>query len=367
LRQSNWMGRGFRLRSHLMSIEAAQIVLQCLFLCSIAGQLMLTIKSVALILRPPYIFQPQQIVKRIWREMFWKSRQAVIVNLPWGIPITVDPREAIGYNIWSRGLYEVGVTETLWRLTGEGETAVDAGANVGYMTSILGVRVGNKGKVICFEPNPMVYGSLSGNVDCWKTTKKCGSFLLHQVALGSENKGVVLQTSEYIKTNRGTAWVSEVSMQTKEKASGSGTPVEMFRLDDLLSQNEAISVLKIDVEGSELSVLQGMKKMLENHSVRDIVFEESDHFPGPTHKFLQSLGYSIFGLEEGFWRVKCLAESEPQGDPTYNPIRNYLATADPERAKRLLGTPGWQSFGLLRQPLKLLLTRDTASRYQANR
>lgn len=305
---------------------------------------MLTLKSIALIFRPPYFFQPQQIVKRVWREMFWRSGKIRIVNLPWGIPIQVDPREAICYNIWSRGIYEMGVTEALWRLTGPGETAVDAGANIGYMASVLAVRVGNRGRVICFEPNPMVFESLNANVECWKKYEQCGNIVVYQAALASKNGTAVLQTSEYIKTNRGTAWISEEGAQ----GDGTGLAVEVRSLDDVLKENETIGVLKIDVEGSELRVLQGMTRILETHSVRDIIFEESGHFPAPTHLFLQSNGYSIFGLEEGFWRVKCIADAEPKNDPVFNPIRNYLATSDPERAKRLLGRPGWHSFGLLR-------------------
>jgi len=91
-----------------------------------------------------------------------------------------------------------------------------------------------------------------------------------------------------------------------------------------------------------------MTRILETHSVRDIIYEESGHFPAPTHLFLQSKGYSMFGLEKGFWRVRCIADTEPRNDPTFNPIRNYLATSDPERAKRLLDRGGWHSFGLLR-------------------
>jgi FkbM family methyltransferase len=305
---------------------------------------MLTLKSITLIFRPPYFFQPQQIVKRIWRELFWRSSKTRVVNLPWGIPIKVDPHEAICYNIWSRGIYEIGVTEALWRLTEPGETAVDAGANIGYMASILAVRVGNRGRVICFEPNPIAFNSLNGNVECWKKYKKCGSIVLYQAALASKNGTAVLQTSDYIKTNRGTAWIREEYVQ----CDGTGLSVEVRSLDDVLEEKEKIGVLKIDVEGSELSVLQGMARILETHSVRDIIFEESGHFPAPTHLFLQSKGYSIFGLEEGFWRVKCIADAERRNDPIFNPIRNYLATSDPERAKRLLDRPGWHSFGLLR-------------------
>jgi hypothetical protein len=54
------------------------------------------------------------------------------------LPIKINPHEAIGCDIACHGLYEFGVTETLWRLTEPGELAIDAGANIGYTASILG-------------------------------------------------------------------------------------------------------------------------------------------------------------------------------------------------------------------------------------
>jgi hypothetical protein len=99
---------------------------------------MLTPRSLLRIAQPPYFFQPLQVLKRLRLEYFWRSRREALVRLPWGLPIKIDPHEAIGHNIASQGLYEIGVTETLWRLTEPGDLAIDAGANIGYTASILG-------------------------------------------------------------------------------------------------------------------------------------------------------------------------------------------------------------------------------------
>jgi hypothetical protein len=95
-------------------------------------------------------------------------------------------------------------------------------------------------------------------------------------------------------------------------------------------------------------VLQGMEDMLDSHAVRDIIFEEAGGYPAPTHRFLKSKGYSIFGLEEGFWRVKIIPDAAPRFDPVIGPTPNYLATIDSARAIQLLGRSTWQSFGIFR-------------------
>ena len=303
---------------------------------------MFTPRSILRLATPPYFFQPLQVLRRIRLEYLWRSKREVVVTLPWGLPIKINPREAIGFNIASQGLYEIGVTETLWRLTEPGDLAIDAGANIGYTASILSVRVGPKGKVICFEPHPEVFESLRENVELWKKDYRCGSFVLHQVALGIENGKAFLQTNDWFNTNRGTAWISD-----KIGASPDLKVIEvpMRNLDSLLDDRETIGVLKMDVQGFGLGVLQGMARILRQHAVRDIIFEEEDAFPAPTHKFLKSKGYSIFGPQELFARVRCLPDAQPNFDLAIGPIPNYLATLDAKRANALLGPAMWRSFG----------------------
>ena len=304
---------------------------------------MLTVRSIRQLFTPPYFFQPLQIFRRLRLEYLWLSKSEVVVRLPWGLPIKINPHEAIGYNIASHGLYEMGVTEALWRLTEPGDLAIDVGANIGYTASILGVRVGRTGKVICFEPQPSVFESLAKNVEMWEPDSRCGSFALHQTALGCESGLALLHVNESFRTNRGTAWISE---QVKPSPNIQTIEVPIQSLDNLLDENETIGIMKIDVQGYELNVLKGMARFLDRRAVRDIIFEEEAGFPTPTHEFLKSKGYSIFGLQESFTRVFCLPDARPVFDSDFGQIPNYLATLDADRAKARLNSAVWRSFGV---------------------
>jgi FkbM family methyltransferase len=303
---------------------------------------MFTPKSILRLATPPYFFQPLQIFRRLRLEYLWRSKREAFVTLPWGLPIKINPRDSIGFDIASQGLYEIGVTETLWRLTQPGDLAIDAGANIGYMASILGIRVGPKGKVICFEPHPEVFESLRKNIEIWQEDRRCGSFVLHQAALGTENGEVLLSINNWFNNNHGTAWISD-KKETSPDLNAIKVPIQ--NLDSLLDAGETIGVLKVDVQGHELGVFQGMTRLLKRHAVRDIVFEEESAFPAPTHKYLKSHGYSIFGLQELFARVRCLPDAQPIFDPAFGPVPNYLATLDPNRANALLRPAMWRSFG----------------------
>jgi FkbM family methyltransferase len=306
------------------------------------GDAMLTLRSILRIATPPYLFQPLQVVKRLRLEYLWRTTSEVSVVLPWGLPIAIDPHESLGYCVASQGLYELGVTETLWRLTEPGDLAIDVGANIGYMSSVLAVRVGPSGKVICFEPHPEIFASLRKNTENWKKDHRCGTFDLRQAALGKETGNAKLHMRECFLTNRGTARISDEDGR-KEL---SGIDISVQNLDQALERSAVVGVLKLDVELYELSVLQGAREFLKRHAVRDVVFEELTPYPAPTHEYLKSLGYSVFGIAESFSGVRLLPNAQSPCDPVCGSSPNYLATVNPGRAVRRLTSPIWRSFGL---------------------
>ena len=118
--------------------------------------------------KAPYLFRPSQILRRIRRA--WNQAPAcpVDVVLPWGLKMTVDPGETIGRTIWNSGIHDLPVCEVLYRLAGPGETAVDAGANIGLMTGLLAGRLGAGGRVYSFEAHPAVYEKLCRHAALWK-------------------------------------------------------------------------------------------------------------------------------------------------------------------------------------------------------
>lgn len=303
---------------------------------------MLSLKNIGGIAHPPYLFQPAQIANRIWRELAWRSSLWETVRLPWGLEIGVNPREAIGRNISTRGLYDLAVTETLWRLICPGELAVDVGANIGYTASLLAIRAGPAGLVHCFEPHPEIFSRLRENVSRWQRVSDCGSFVLHEVALGEGPGTCFLETNDSFHQNCGTARI----VSGEPRGEQARIQVVADSLDAVLSQEQNIGVMKMDTEGSELKILKGMKRTLQRRRVRDIIYEETSGFPAPTHELLQSSGYTVMGLQAGICGVRCLPGRAPAilagGDPP-----SYLATMDPARALHLLQRKGWQSFGVL--------------------
>jgi FkbM family methyltransferase len=302
---------------------------------------LLTLRSIARAAKPEYLFRPHQIARRLLIEAKRKKSKPTTVWLPWGYPIIVNPLEIIGWAIYSRAIYELPMTEALWRLAQPGDTVVDGGANLGYATSILAARVGQTGKVHSFEPNPRAFAQLRQNVKVWEQRDGSGRFVLHPDALGARSDVATLHVPESSDWNGGRARIESQPIDEP----GSRVDVHVVALDEVFASGERVSVVKLDLEGFEIDALHGMERMIAERRIDAIVFEEMDPFPAPTHTFLKQAGFSIFGLEYGFLGIQCLRDRQPFTDPVVGPPTNFVATFDPDNMVRRLETGLWRSFG----------------------
>ena len=263
------------------------------------------------------------------------------VVVPWQTPLKVQPSEVIGSNIWCYGTFDLAVTEAICRVLDPGETALDIGANIGLMTSLMCCCVGQDGRVMAFEPHPQLFNELQHNVANLRHPPQTIPEL-HNLALSDTSGEAVLDVGAGWSENRGLSRLAEEAKVTDANA----VRVRRGRLDDLLPI-ETVSrpiVIKIDVEGHELKVFQGARRLLESHRVRDIIFEEIAPYPSPVHLALQNLGYRIYALHTRVLRP-CLQEacSATRFDCAREG-QNYLATLEPERVLQRFSSWGWRSL-----------------------
>ena len=290
--------------------------------------------------RPEYIFRPWQVYHRFFKRNSNSVNKFQEVVLPWGltikIPMSTDdtlPRSILIY-----GIYDLSLTEVIWRLLELGENAIDIGANIGYVTSLMSAKVGRMGKVWCFEPNPEIYEELAINIANWGI--KGDSNIYHQqIALSNYSGYGVLNLTP---KNRGEVFIDKnqqvANVQTNSR---DACVVAIDRLDKFLEKEQnCIGVLKIDVEGHELEVLQGAGNLISKHHVRDIIFEEHNSYPSPLTDFLESNGYTIFRIWKSFWRPILESPSKNLIHPWEPP--NYLATLNAERATERIKDWGWK-------------------------
>src|SRR6202011_457897 len=103
--------------------------------------------------RPEYYFSVHSVIKKL----FSRNGHGVInQKTPWGNKIEIDINETIGNSIYSTRIYDLALSETLWRLIEPGNFVLDIGANIGFTTSLCSYKAGVTGKVWAFEPNPLI-------------------------------------------------------------------------------------------------------------------------------------------------------------------------------------------------------------------
>jgi FkbM family methyltransferase len=304
---------------------------------------MLSPKKLIGVFKPEYLFRPQQIVFKFSRELRGRREEMQAAYLPWGLRIQVNTGESLGWSVYTRAIYETAVIEALWRLTKPGDWVVDGGANIGYMTSLLAVRVGQRGRVLSFEPHPEVFSQLQRNVDSWKQDGISGRIELFQVALGDTNGSADLHAPDFFSKNAGTSRIN----QDGGGHGGTCYRVTVKTLDSIVAKGQKVGLVKLDVEGSEIAVLKGMKSLLEERRVRHLIFEEIGPFPSPTHRFLTELGYSVYGIDHRFAGIRFRKDQPPDFDPVSGPPPNYLATLETADSLKQIESGFWQSFGPL--------------------
>ena len=289
--------------------------------------------------KPEYWFRPGQVLRRVARQ--WGRHELVEeVRLPWGLRLRIRPNETIGKAIWQTGLYDLAVSETIARLLKPGDRAIDAGANIGYMSSLMAWRVGSKGQVWSFEPHPELVGELRANVTGWG---EAGSAVrIVGKALGeAEGEAILVQTEEFAE-NRGT---SALLGENQEKSGAEQRfSVELTRLDVVCNAVEHFELLKIDVEGGELAVLKGAAGLLRARRIRHVVFEEHEAYPTPVTQFLEANGYTVFRLVKQMFGLGLTPAAERADGPAWVPP-SFLATLDPTGALQALGGRGWRVLG----------------------
>jgi FkbM family methyltransferase len=141
-----------------------------------------------------------------------------------------------------------------------GDVAWDVGANVGLYSRLMAEVVGTHGRVFAFEPSPGTFEQLKQGLAAHVTPL--------QMALSDLDGTAMFATpADHSSASR---IVSESTAVESDLAR-----VPTVRGDSLLSKEgmKQPAFLKIDVEGHEWSVIQGMKSVISSPNCRCVLIE----------------------------------------------------------------------------------------------
>lgn len=168
---------------------------------------------------------------------------------------------------------EYSILDTLIR---PGDWVLDIGANMGHYTKRLSDLVGPKGRVIAFEPVPATFALLTANVRLFATP----NVTLVNAAV-SDTLGVVGMSLPAFSTGLTNYYRAHIAAPQDSGLSVLALSVDALGLDG------RVTLVKIDAEGHEASVLAGMQMLLRAHHPALIVETGSEELVAG----LVALGY----------------------------------------------------------------------------
>lgn len=173
--------------------------------------------------------------------------------LPGDVKVELRYREAIGVSTLLQGGFETSEIDMILRYARHGDTIIDVGANVGLYTVPLAEKIGPYGRAFAFEPLADNAARLRQNV----RSNSLHNVEVFEMAAGTYDGFGCLHIADDV------AYASTQAVAAKH-ATGSSIAVPIARLDTVWAQRGAppVSVMKVDVEGAELDVLQGSERLL---------------------------------------------------------------------------------------------------------
>jgi len=165
----------------------------------------------------------------------------------------------------------------------------DVGTNIGEVCMTAAGLVGPRGMVYAFEPDPISFRKLTGNL----ALNRFGNIFASNVGLG--DAPATLQMKVDCPTNRGANRIQ------RGPQTGDTFSIHIDTLDAFVAQRELrrLDMIKIDVEGFELSVLKGAHQALTRFRPRLFV-EVSDRNlrqqgtnAAELIAFIRAAGYSV--------------------------------------------------------------------------
>ena len=165
----------------------------------------------------------------------------------------LNPTEHIQQQLFWYGYYEKESGDLLKKIIKPGDMFLDLGANIGYF-SLLVANNSPSVKVISFEPVAGLFQNMNDNISL--NNIKNISTINAAVGEISEEKELFVSAPDNLGMS---------SFHQPENFSGKTERVKVVTMDDWFETSglPKIDIIKLDIEGSELGALKGMKEVLQ--------------------------------------------------------------------------------------------------------
>jgi FkbM family methyltransferase len=240
---------------------------------------------------------PFQLRREIWKYFQQRKQQVPLVtNWYGGLRLQLYLSNDISKQVYIAGCFEPNEFAFLDKILAPGMTFIDAGANDGLFTLFAARRVGPTGQVWAFEPSQREFLRLQRNLQL----NQLSNVRALKMALAHFQGQAELKIADDEHSGQNTLgdFAYQVDLARREL-------VPTSRLDDLVHQDclRRLDVIKLDVEGAELSVLAGASGVLREQrpllllEVNEIALQLQGTSATTIVEFLRSYDYELYGFD----------------------------------------------------------------------
>ena len=176
-----------------------------------------------------------------------------------------------------RGTYEPEGTAVFQEQVKEGQVVYDIGAHVGYYTVLGSMAVGPQGRVIAFEPFPFNLRQLRRHI----RLNRCDNVTVVEKCVGDRSGRVRFAPGSGTGTGR--------------VAPDGPLEFDMLTLDEAVAEDAFAppDFMRIDVEGAELSVLEGAREVIARSRPAILLSLHGEHLERDCSGLLTAWGYRL--------------------------------------------------------------------------
>jgi FkbM family methyltransferase len=238
--------------------------------------------------------------------------------------------------LFINGIREPECTRIMKQILKKDMIIAEIGANIGYYALMEASIIGENGKIYAIEPFPPNFELLKKNIELNSYEK---IIELYNIAI-SNKPGI---TKLYIKDKHNLC--NMLDSECKDFIE-----VETKTLDDFIENKKLPDLIRMDVEGYEYYILEGMKKTLEKCDSCKMFIEVH-----PYQMYENGLDYKKpirMLFDHGFKPTHIIKEHGPKKEETFeykNPISNFFNFLE---EKQLSPPENTHGFGLFLEKTK---------------
>lgn len=221
----------------------------------------------------------------------------------------VDPNDfGLSPHLMLDGFWEMDTTEVIVQLLRPGMVAADVGANVGYFTLLMASLTGPSGRVLAFEPNPMMAQRIARSAALNGLSDRID---IYPVALSDRNEAVCFVMPSDEPKN---AYI--LPFENDEVPSGA-VVIDAERLDSRPEWAD-IEFLKIDAEGAEEKIWEGATGLRAMGKLKILVLEfQPGRYADPSAYLAQIMdwGFSLSLIDQKRGLIAADIQMITSGEP----------------------------------------------------